>query len=259
MSKTYQAIAEFYDDEYEQLGMLQRDVPFYLNLLPKRPARVLALACGTGRDAIPLAQAGHHVVGVDLFDDMLAVARHKQKVTGIDAKRLRFVQQNLLTLDLNETFDHAACLFNGFIVFITLADQDRVLQNIAKHLRSKGTLVIDVFNPDNARIHSLREEDVQPETFFSRALGATVMRTMTLWRDASLPQVRHARFNYTWHDAQGRRKKRAVEFTNTWIMPREMVMLLERNGYTVTDLWGDYDRSPVSVHSPRLIVRARVK
>jgi ubiquinone/menaquinone biosynthesis C-methylase UbiE len=257
--KTYQAIAELYDDEYAELDMLHRDVGFYLDQLPRRKQSILSLACGTGRDAIPLAQAHHNVVGVDLFEDMLAIARHKQSVCGIDDKQLRFVKQDLLKLKLNRSFDHAVCLFNGLLVFTTLPEQDRVLQNIRRHLKPGGTLWFDVFNPESARVFVDREEAIQPEVFFSRSLGTTVVRTTTLWRDKVRPHVRHTQFNYSWHEASGRKRASRVHFEVTWFMPREMVMLLERNGFEMISLWGDYDGSAITVDSPRVIAWARKK
>jgi ubiquinone/menaquinone biosynthesis C-methylase UbiE len=54
----YKAIAEYYDAEYEHQTMLEHDVPFFLGHLPKKKQSVLELATGTGRAAIPVAQAG---------------------------------------------------------------------------------------------------------------------------------------------------------------------------------------------------------
>ncbi|WP_127579760.1 class I SAM-dependent DNA methyltransferase [Paenibacillus koleovorans] len=44
-----------------------------------KPATVVDLACGTGNIAIPLAQTGLRVTGIDLSEDMLAVARDKEE------------------------------------------------------------------------------------------------------------------------------------------------------------------------------------
>ena len=62
----YRAIADYYDAEYEGSEMLLQDVPFFLGHLPaRRRLKVLELAVGTARAAIPIAQAGHRVTGVD--------------------------------------------------------------------------------------------------------------------------------------------------------------------------------------------------
>jgi ubiquinone/menaquinone biosynthesis C-methylase UbiE len=50
-----------------------------LPLLPEHPQAVADLGCGTGTLAILLAQAGHHVHGVDFSPQMLNIARNKAK------------------------------------------------------------------------------------------------------------------------------------------------------------------------------------
>jgi len=74
----YRAIADYYDPEYAHLDYLDRDVPFYMDHLPRRPQRILELAVGTARAAIPLAQLGHRLTGVDYAADMLRIATEKR-------------------------------------------------------------------------------------------------------------------------------------------------------------------------------------
>ena len=50
-----------------------------LPLLPEHPQAVADLGCGTGTLTILLAQAGHHVHGVDFSPQMLDIARDKAK------------------------------------------------------------------------------------------------------------------------------------------------------------------------------------
>ncbi|HZL34685.1 MAG TPA: class I SAM-dependent methyltransferase [Tepidisphaeraceae bacterium] len=66
----YRAIAEYYDAENAHHRMLHEDVPFFMGQLPRRKQQILELAVGTARAAIPLAQAGHRVVGIDYAADM---------------------------------------------------------------------------------------------------------------------------------------------------------------------------------------------
>ncbi len=56
-------------------------------------ARVLDVATGTGSQALAFARRGYEVVGVDLVDEMLAVARRKR-----DAERVRFEQMDATEL-----------------------------------------------------------------------------------------------------------------------------------------------------------------
>lgn len=254
---SYRAIANFYDDEYADLSMLQRDAGFLLSKLPEKRSDVLMLACGTGRVAIPLAQAGHRVVGVDIDETMLAIAARKRDFVGIAEKSLAFERADLLELDLGERRFHAAAIvFNTFLLFTTLAEQDRVLQNAARHLRKGGMMWIDVFNPDLARIGESVAMNADVKLFLSRELNTGVQR-VTHIHDTGRPQVRRTTFEYRWFDERRRLHKRTVKFELTFLFPRELTMLLERNGFEVVGCFGDYDGSPVGGASPRIIAMAR--
>src|SRR5688500_17894646 len=93
--KPYRAIAEYYDPENERHRILQEDVPFFLGQLPKERQSILELAVGTARAAIPLAQAGHSVVGVDYAPDMLEIARRKRDGVGLRDRDLRLVEADV--------------------------------------------------------------------------------------------------------------------------------------------------------------------
>jgi SAM-dependent methyltransferase len=59
-----------------EIGRLWEPNPFLAELLPRlAPARVLELACGTGRDAVFMASHGWSVTAVDVLPDALALGR----------------------------------------------------------------------------------------------------------------------------------------------------------------------------------------
>src|ERR1700744_5649539 len=100
--KRYRAIAEYYDAEYAESKMLQQDVPFFLGQLPKRRQSILELCVGTARAAIPMAQAGHQVVGVDYDADLLKIAERKRQGVGIRSADLELIKLNVLQLKLSK-------------------------------------------------------------------------------------------------------------------------------------------------------------
>ncbi len=80
--------APFYDWENTRtLG--RRDVPFWLRLAKRIGGRTLELGCGTGRIAVPLARAGHHVTGIDRSAPMLERAARRAKGLGRARSRSR--------------------------------------------------------------------------------------------------------------------------------------------------------------------------
>src|SRR5581483_6978204 len=121
---SYRAIAEYYDAEYQAREMLAQDVPFFLQQLPRRRQSVLELAVGTARVAIPIAQAGHRVVGIDYDASMIQIAKRKRDSVGIDERDLGLVRQDALKLNLRQQFDWICIFFNTFLNFTTLTQQD---------------------------------------------------------------------------------------------------------------------------------------
>src|SRR5512133_3798701 len=122
----YDDLAEIYDAENQDHAMLQEDVPFFLGQLQRRPQRIMEIACGTGRAAIPLAQAGHRVLGIDHDPAMVRLAEEKARFVGVSG--LRFKTADALKLKLTERFDWVCIFFNTFLAFATLEQQDACLK-----------------------------------------------------------------------------------------------------------------------------------
>ena len=64
-------ISQWIADMYDWNETYTDDVEFALTLMGEEPKRVLEIACGSGRFMIPMAKAGHQVVGLDFDEFML--------------------------------------------------------------------------------------------------------------------------------------------------------------------------------------------
>jgi ubiquinone/menaquinone biosynthesis C-methylase UbiE len=253
----FRAIAEYYDAENEHHAMLRHDVPFFLGQLPRRKRlNILEVACGTGRAAIPIAQAGHRVVGIDHAPDMLAIARRKRDMVGLNDRNLKLVHQNALALRLpGERFDWACIFFNTFLGFVTLDEQDRLLRGIHKHLRPRGKLWLDVFFPNIELLARPHSKGLEPNMFYVHALERTVYRETEI-RPGRATQTQRVTFHYRWFDTAGDAHREKREFGLTWLFAREMQMLLERNGFRLDTIYGNYDGNKLTDDSPRMITVA---
>src|SRR4051812_47182935 len=256
MAKFYKANADYYDAEYEHSPMLQCDVPFFLGHLPRRKLRVLDVTCGTGRASIPIAQAGHRVVGIDYDQDMLDRAEFKRDSVGLRPKHLDFIKQNALAIDLPERFDWATIFFNTFLNFTTLAHQDLLLRGVHQHLRPRGRLWIDIFQPNLEILSKPEARAADSYLFYVPALDRTVQRSMDIRRDPS-KQLQDITFHYRWYNGDGEEQHETSEFALTFVFPRELQMLLERNRFKLECIYGDYDGSKLNADSPRMIAVAR--
>lgn len=259
MAKSYKAIAAYYDAEYAHLEYLEKDVPFLLSRMGTKSRRVLELAAGTGRASIPMAQSGHSVVGADYDADMLAIARRKAEFVGVGEKKLRFVEGDMCKLRLKGEegkFDWCVILFNTLLAVPTLDGLDEVIETCRWHLKKGGKLWVDVFNPDLSLLAEGNSWGLDPVTFYVPEMDRTVSRVSDLEDvGGAWTQVRRVTFHYRWFE-EGEEKNRRVAFEMTWIMPRELRMLMERHGFAVREVFGNHDGSEVEAGSPRLIVEA---
>ena len=102
---------------------------------------VLDVACGTGRYAIPLAQAGARVTGIDLSEEMLDLARRKAAGSGLSLD-LRVADVRALPFP-DGSFDLAICA----LALCHLPDLNLAAQELARVLRPGGRVVISDFHP----------------------------------------------------------------------------------------------------------------
>jgi ubiquinone/menaquinone biosynthesis C-methylase UbiE len=254
MPKRYRAIADYYDAENARHKMLEHDVPFFLGQLPNKPQSILELAVGTGRAAIPIAQAGQKVTGVDYADEMLAIARRKRDAVGLGERQLSLQQADILNLRLHKRFDWVCIFFNTFLAFTSLEEQDRLLATVRRHLKPHGRLWLDIFQPDPALLVRDVVRDLDPCAFHAPSLNRTVAMTTEV-RRGKRPQVQRIIFHYQWFDSRGLQHDERTEFDMTYIFARELQILIERNGLRIERLFGNYDGSALTPGSPRMIAR----
>jgi hypothetical protein len=71
-------------------------------------------------------------------------------------------------------------------------------------------------------------------------------------------QIQEVTFNYSWFDENGERKRERLVFEMTWLFPRELKIMLERNGFSLQHLYGDYEGEDLKNDSARMIAVARL-
>lgn len=120
-------------------------------LRPDEGARVLDLACGTGRHSIELARRGFSVVGVDIAPDLLEVAnRDGQEAEG----DVSFLEADLRGLEFDEEFDVVLNLNDGAIgYFETEEENHRTFEVIAAALKPGGGNLLQLPNVLYAEAH----------------------------------------------------------------------------------------------------------
>jgi SAM-dependent methyltransferase len=103
-------------------------------LMPR--GSVLDLGCGSGWTSLFLARAGYDVVGVDIAERMIEIARDRARSEESTAE---FVVQDIEQLDLDKRDFHAVLLFDALH---HCPGYREVLSRALQHLRTGGHLVI---------------------------------------------------------------------------------------------------------------------
>lgn len=233
-------------DEY-QTGV-DGDVPFYVEQARAAGGPVLELGCGTGRLVIPTAGAGVKVVGLDCSASMLAVARGKIAALPADVqRRITLREGDMRGFDLGRTFPLVTIPYRAFLHLLTVEDQRRTLACIHRHLDDGGRLVLNVFDPSLPLIVARIADGGAPRrmgAFTHADTGRLVVAWESFVYDLTR-QVLDGHFIFDEYDAAGLVvEKRQVPLTLRWVYRYEMQHLLERAGFVIEALYGDFERRP---------------
>jgi ubiquinone/menaquinone biosynthesis C-methylase UbiE len=141
---TYNAAADFYDHPantfWERYG---RRTVERLGLTAGQ--RVLDVCCGSGASAIPTASIvgpTGSVIGVDLAQNLLELARSKAQQQGLDNVDFQSGDMTRLPFEDN-SFDVVVCVFGIFFV----PDMVSALRELKRVLRTEGRLTITTWGP----------------------------------------------------------------------------------------------------------------
>ncbi len=144
----YDRIAGIYDPWSRSVT---EDVGFYVDHALSSGGPVVELGVGTGRIAIPIAQAGIDVIGVDSSAAMLAVAQESAEAAGV-GERVELRLGDLREPPVSQRVSLVICPFRSLLHMETEAEKLRALSAARSLLRAQGRFVFDVFAPSREDI-----------------------------------------------------------------------------------------------------------
>src|SRR3954451_21536606 len=144
MSSWYDSWAERYEQEGSSRAA---DVPFYVELARGADGPLVELAVGTGRVAIPVAQAtGSRVIGIDSSAGMLAQARLRAAEHGVE---LELREGDIRELEIEEPAALIYCPARSLLHLPTWADRRRCFERVTASLRPNGRFAWNAFALDH--------------------------------------------------------------------------------------------------------------
>jgi len=124
--------------------------------LPKC-AKILDLACGTGRHAEHIASHGYSVTGYDLSPNNI------EKAKALEIPLLHFEIKDMLQPFGNEKFDGVFNLFTSFGYFPSKENHQIALQHVYNSLKDNGVFVIDFLNAMKIKQQLVPQETIEIE------------------------------------------------------------------------------------------------
>ena len=250
--------ARLYD--HETADDPEFDLPYWRSLLDEfQSARVLELACGTGRLTLPLARHGRalradfRIVGLDLSAPLVERARAKLvEAEDVPPDTARFVVGDMRAFDLDDEFDLIVVAFNSLAYIHTLEDQLACLEAARRHLAPAGRLAIDLLVP---RLEFLSEAQrpappcrlEMDHPVPAEGIGR-LLRTYVDRYDAETQTIASTYF-YDISYVDGRQERLVRNLDWHMYFHRELLLLLRLAGLRPIARYGGYDRSPFTKRS----------
>ncbi len=107
--------------------------------------KILDLACGTGGPTLELARRGYIVVGVDLSEEMIQIARNKAEKQGL-SNNVSFIVQDMTKIDYREEFDAVTLFFTSINYVLSDDDIQELFKRVYRALKPGGVFIADTLN-----------------------------------------------------------------------------------------------------------------
>jgi SAM-dependent methyltransferase len=212
-------VAERYDES--TAGKLVEPVVDFL--LPLAHDGALELAIGTGRIAVPLAERGIRVAGIDLSPDMVAQLRKKTDEIPVEIG-------DMTTTRVDGTFSLAYIVLNSINNVTTQDGQIAVFANAAAHLEPGGHFVVEVGVQNRQRLEVFDLSDTH--------VGVD---------ELDFDTQRLVSHHFSLVDGEWRRL--SVPFRS--VSPAELDLMARLAGMELRERWANWDRSPFTAESTK--------
>lgn len=205
---------------------------------PEPNATFIDIACGKGRHARYLRSQGFDVTGIDLSTNSIEEAR----AASSGDPGIHFLVHDIREPFPVEHLDYAVNLFTSFGYFDDHAQHQEALNHIHTCLQPGGRFVLDFLNTSEV-LQSLKREDHQTIDgvdfkITRRVDQANIIKEIEV-HDGS--EVHHF-------------EERVRAFTKD-----QLVELLERSGFEVKEVFGNYQLASYAENSPRVVIIAQKK
>ena len=235
MIKGYQPVMSFGEDYARRDRDFQRGdevaaVAFLEQLAGSGSA--LELGIGTGRIALPLAARGIRVDGIDLSQAMVDQLR-----TRPGGDQLSVTIGDFADVPVSDTYRLIYVVFNSLFNLLTQDDQIRCFENVAAHLTSDGTFVVEAYVP--AFLYQMSNNQyVEAE-----AVEVDAVRLDVLRHDPATQMIEES------HVLLSEAGVRLNPVAQRYSWPSELDLMARIAGLRLKQRWGGWHQEPFNSNS----------
>lgn len=252
-------VGNYISEIYDQTETQRDDVSLLRKLLGESTRlKILEPFCGNGRILIPLAEAGHIMVGMDKSEPMLTSAKQKiQKLPEAVQEHITLIQANVTADSWPVGFDLVILGANCFYELASAEMQEHCISAARQSLKSGGHVYLDNNHMEGNLDPSWCERRIHFPTGTCSDGTQVKGTTEVVWFDVS---QRLVQFRRTIEIRTPDGKTQETEWLEQKHPPStaEMSTWLKKHGFTIVDLWGDRNQSPYTAESGRAIYWARL-
>ena len=245
-------MADWFEDEWfwktfygfmfspEKFVAAEGEVKKVIQLTGFQGKNVLDLACGPGRHAVPLAQQGYSVTGIDGSNYLLEKAKRYAAEKAVDVE---WVHQDMRNFVRENSFELAMSLFTSFGYFERKEEDFLVIQNIFHTLKPGGICIMDVMGKERfAKVY-------EPTITHQLSDGSLLIERPKVVEDWT-------RIHNQWLLIQGNNVHK-FDFRLCIYSGQELKNLFLQAGFHSVQLYGDLDGSEYGPQATRLVLLAR--
>ncbi len=194
-------------------------------------SKVLDLACGAGRHSKTLCELGFHVTGLDLSSEFIAQAIE------LNLPNASFRVHDMRLPFGKSEFGAIFNLFTSFGYFSDLGDNTIVIKNVVEALKPGGYFVLDYLNIGQVKgcLNPFETKEIDGVQFTIRK------------------EIHQGIIQKTIQVKDGHITKKFKECVQAFT-PIDLSNMLDTNGLSLIEKWGDYAGNPFKMESPRCIL-----
>ena len=257
MLKEEKIIADWSADMYEIDETGTEDVEFLLSRLGAEPKHILEIACGSGRILVPLAKAGHTVVGLDMDEAMLG--KIPAKAEGLD--NITWRTGDAIAGDWGTGYDVVVIAGNFLMNIVSEEGPERaqrvLLEKAKLTLKPGGMLYIDynhTFYPEQWYVHA-GERVIWEGTDSHGTRGRMLLCDSTYDEETGL--ICSTR-RYELETVTGEKIRKEMPSVKHYVSLEQIYTWLSEGGFRIEKEYGDYAGNPIGETTGRAIICAAV-